>query len=144
MGSGQARCVQLTSGSGRDNGGQACMGRTKQRPPDSRPLMWEGLQAWEHRAGVRRVGVGRRRRAKHFHLTSWDNVKSTTSLRPPTPHFTSICRGTSPTAGYWCGGLGVRTENSPSREENVEERIYCILGVFLVLARFEECEAKLN
>lgn len=40
------------------------------------------------------VGVGRLRRAVSFYLTPWDDVRSTTSLCPPTPHLTSICRGT--------------------------------------------------
>lgn len=43
MGRGRARWVQLTSGSRQDNGGRASIGRTKQRPPGSWPLRWEGL-----------------------------------------------------------------------------------------------------
>ena len=43
MGRGRARWVQLTSGSRGDNGGRASIGRTKQRPPGSWPLRWEGL-----------------------------------------------------------------------------------------------------
>ncbi|KAI9533022.1 hypothetical protein NQZ68_026575 [Dissostichus eleginoides] len=53
-----------------------------------------------------RGGGGLIRRAASFYLTPWDEEKSAASLRPPTPHLTSICRGTGPTAAFVWGVVG--------------------------------------
>lgn len=86
------------------------------------------------------------RRAVSFYLTPWDDVKSTTSLRPPTPHLTSICRGTNQTAGFvW--GVGVMTERShthsvPAEVEN--NRYSGIIGGNLFYSSVSWRENALN
>ena len=96
----------------------------------------------EHRAGVRRVGVGWGEPNAFIwpHGTMW-SLQPPCVHPPPTslPYAEELAPALAPGVGGW--GSGQRTHH---REENGEELIFWVLGVFLVVSRFEECEAKLN